>query len=174
MSSTIVADERAAKLLEARAADLGVTVSELIAELARLEGESVASDAATIADLDRRWRRAAAGEGVLRRPWLSAGCVRGERHDLDRGLADGASGASPMKKATFDDLLASMNEALEHAEGKRTLRTTTLPRAPAPPGQTDAVGSAPAGDGSTCADQTRTALERRPSAVRNPDGTDSD
>lgn len=38
-----------------------------------------------------------------------------------------------MKKATFDDLLASMNEALEHAEGKRTLRTTTLPRPPAPP-----------------------------------------
>ena len=26
-----------------------------------------------------------------------------------------------MKKATFEDLLASMNEALEHAEGKRSL-----------------------------------------------------
>ena len=37
-----------------------------------------------------------------------------------------------MKKATFESLLASMNEALEHAEGKRNLRTTTLPLPPAP------------------------------------------
>jgi putative transcriptional regulator len=37
-----------------------------------------------------------------------------------------------MKKATFEDLLASMNEALTHAEGKRSLRTTTLPLPPAP------------------------------------------
>lgn len=37
-----------------------------------------------------------------------------------------------MKKATFEDLLASMDEALEHAEGKRSLRTTTLPLPPAP------------------------------------------
>jgi putative transcriptional regulator len=37
-----------------------------------------------------------------------------------------------MKKATFESLLASMNEALEHAEGKRSLRTTTLPLPPAP------------------------------------------
>lgn len=36
-----------------------------------------------------------------------------------------------MKKANFDDLLASMNEALEHAEGTRNLRTTTLPLPPA-------------------------------------------
>lgn len=36
-----------------------------------------------------------------------------------------------MKKATFEDLLASVNEALEHAEGKRNLRTTTLPLPPA-------------------------------------------
>jgi putative transcriptional regulator len=37
-----------------------------------------------------------------------------------------------MKKATFESLLTSMNEALEHAEGKRNLRTTTLPLPPAP------------------------------------------
>lgn len=65
MSATIVVDEQTARLLEARAADLGVTVSELIAELARLEGESVASDAKTIGELDRRWARAVAGEGLL-------------------------------------------------------------------------------------------------------------
>lgn len=37
-----------------------------------------------------------------------------------------------MKKATFEDFLASMKEALEHAQGRRNLRTTTLPLPPAP------------------------------------------
>jgi putative transcriptional regulator len=37
-----------------------------------------------------------------------------------------------MKTETFDELLGSMKEALEHAEGKRNLRTTTMPRPPAP------------------------------------------
>jgi len=36
-----------------------------------------------------------------------------------------------MKNETFVDLLGSMNEALEHAQGKRELRTTTLPAPPA-------------------------------------------
>ena len=37
-----------------------------------------------------------------------------------------------MKKETFGELLGSMKEALEHAEGKQNLRTTTLPLPPAP------------------------------------------
>lgn len=37
-----------------------------------------------------------------------------------------------MKKDTFGELLESMNEALQHAEGKRSLRTTALPLRPAP------------------------------------------
>jgi putative transcriptional regulator len=37
-----------------------------------------------------------------------------------------------MNEETFGELLDSMNEALEHARGKRQLRTTTLP-APLPP-----------------------------------------
>lgn len=37
-----------------------------------------------------------------------------------------------MKAETFAELVSSMNEALEHAKGKRSLRTTTLPRPPAP------------------------------------------
>jgi putative transcriptional regulator len=37
-----------------------------------------------------------------------------------------------MKADTFAELVGSMNEALEHARGKRSLRTTTLPRPPAP------------------------------------------
>jgi putative transcriptional regulator len=37
-----------------------------------------------------------------------------------------------MKTETFGELLGSMKEALEHAEGKRNLRTTTIPLPPAP------------------------------------------
>ena len=37
-----------------------------------------------------------------------------------------------MKEATFAELLGSMNEALEHAKGKRDLRTTTGPLPPKP------------------------------------------
>jgi putative transcriptional regulator len=32
-----------------------------------------------------------------------------------------------MKNETFDDLMASTREALDHARGKRSLKTTTLP-----------------------------------------------
>ena len=35
-----------------------------------------------------------------------------------------------MKDETFTELLGSAHEALEHAQGKRTLRTTTLPLPP--------------------------------------------
>jgi putative transcriptional regulator len=35
-----------------------------------------------------------------------------------------------MKDETFTELLASTNEALEHAQGKRNLRTTALPLPP--------------------------------------------
>jgi putative transcriptional regulator len=37
-----------------------------------------------------------------------------------------------MKRAMFEELLASATEALEHAHGKRELRTTVLPPIPAP------------------------------------------
>lgn len=33
-----------------------------------------------------------------------------------------------MDKQLFEDLKESLNEAIEHAEGKKELRTTTLPR----------------------------------------------
>ncbi len=35
-----------------------------------------------------------------------------------------------MDKQLFEDLKTSLGEAIEHAEGKRELRTTTLPRPP--------------------------------------------
>ncbi len=37
-----------------------------------------------------------------------------------------------MKHETFAELLGAANEALEHAKGKRSLRTTTLPVPPRP------------------------------------------
>ena len=37
-----------------------------------------------------------------------------------------------MKSDTFAELVDSMKKALEHAQGQRSLRTTTLPRPPAP------------------------------------------
>jgi putative transcriptional regulator len=37
-----------------------------------------------------------------------------------------------MKDKTFSELLTSANQALEHAQGKRNLRTTTLPLPPQP------------------------------------------
>lgn len=37
-----------------------------------------------------------------------------------------------MKPELFAELLEAANSALEHAQGKRSLRSTTLPRPPAP------------------------------------------
>lgn len=37
-----------------------------------------------------------------------------------------------MRADTFSSLVDSMNEALEHVQGKKSLRTVTLPRPPAP------------------------------------------
>jgi predicted transcriptional regulator len=51
----IEVDPQTADVLQTRAAELGVTVSELVAELATLESEPVPSDGETIAELDRRW-----------------------------------------------------------------------------------------------------------------------
>ena len=53
----IEVDGRTADVLQTRAAELGVTVSELVAELATLENDPIAADADTIAELDRRWKR---------------------------------------------------------------------------------------------------------------------
>jgi predicted transcriptional regulator len=57
----IEVDEQTADVLQARAAELGVTVSELVAELATLESEPVSIEADEIAELDRRWKTIEAG-----------------------------------------------------------------------------------------------------------------
>ena len=71
---TIEVDEQTADVLQTRAAELGLTVSELVAELATLESQPLAVDAEQIAELDRRWKKIDDGahivshEGVVR--WL--------------------------------------------------------------------------------------------------------
>jgi predicted transcriptional regulator len=57
----IEVDERTAEVLQARAAELGVSVSELIAELATLESEPVEPESDDIAELNRRWKKIDAG-----------------------------------------------------------------------------------------------------------------
>ena len=51
----IEVDERTADVLHARAAELGVTVSDLIAELATLDSEPIVVESEEIVELDRRW-----------------------------------------------------------------------------------------------------------------------
>jgi predicted transcriptional regulator len=54
---TIEVDEQTADVLQTRAAELGVTVSELVAELATLESEPMTVAPDEIAELDRRWKK---------------------------------------------------------------------------------------------------------------------
>ena len=70
----IEVDEQTADVLQTRAAELGVTVSELVAELAMLEADPITVDDDAVAELDRRWNkvqnggRTVAHERVVR--WL--------------------------------------------------------------------------------------------------------
>jgi len=66
MSTTvsIEIDKDTADMLQARATDLGVTVSQLIAELAALDGATRAADADEVAELDRRFARTTEGSRV--------------------------------------------------------------------------------------------------------------
>lgn len=60
----IEVDRHTADVLETRAAELGVTVSQLIAELAALDSAAREADADEVAELDRRSARAAEGTRV--------------------------------------------------------------------------------------------------------------
>jgi hypothetical protein len=57
----IEVDERTADVLQARAAELGVTVSELLVELATLDSDPVVVEPDEIVELDRRWKKIEAG-----------------------------------------------------------------------------------------------------------------
>jgi predicted transcriptional regulator len=62
---TIEVDERTADALKTRAAELGVTVSELVAELAALDTEPIVVESDEIAELDRRWTKIEAGQSTV-------------------------------------------------------------------------------------------------------------
>jgi predicted transcriptional regulator len=59
-SQSIEVDSETAALLESRAAERGVSVSQLVSELVPL-----AADASTIAELDRRWAAIESGEQTV-------------------------------------------------------------------------------------------------------------
>jgi predicted transcriptional regulator len=61
---SIEVDRQTADVLKVRAAELGVTVPQLIAELATLDSDARAADADEIAELDRRFARASEGSRV--------------------------------------------------------------------------------------------------------------
>jgi predicted transcriptional regulator len=61
---TIEVDKATADTLKARAAERGVSVAELLAEMVREVG-AVEVDPAEIAELDRRWAKIKAGEATV-------------------------------------------------------------------------------------------------------------
>lgn len=70
---TIEVDQHTADVLQMRAAELGVTIPQLIAELASLDSVPRDADADEIAELDRRYARATEGSRVPHRrvvQWL--------------------------------------------------------------------------------------------------------
>jgi predicted transcriptional regulator len=75
-TQTIEIDDETAAALKQRASERGVTVPELVAELVTLEAGPVETDAADIAELDRRWKAfkaqgsVAANDEVVR--WLQS------------------------------------------------------------------------------------------------------
>ena len=61
---SIEVDKHTADVLQSRATELGMTVPQLIAELATLDSAPRAADADEIAELDRRYARATEGSRV--------------------------------------------------------------------------------------------------------------
>ena len=81
-SVSIEVDQHTADVLQTRAAELGVTVPQLIAELAALDGAPREADADEIAELDRRSATAAEGSRVPHDrvvQWLRTWGTRGFR-----------------------------------------------------------------------------------------------
>jgi predicted transcriptional regulator len=61
----IEVDEQTADVLHDRAAELGLTVSELVAELAALDSDPIVVESEEIAELDRRWKKIGAGQATV-------------------------------------------------------------------------------------------------------------
>jgi predicted transcriptional regulator len=63
-TQTIEIDDSTASVLKQRAAERGVTVPELVAELVTIAVSPAAADAGEIAELDRRWKAFEAQDSV--------------------------------------------------------------------------------------------------------------
>ena len=61
----IEVDAETASMLEARAAERGLSVSELLAEMTALQERPAALSSEEIAELDRRWAAVKAGEPTV-------------------------------------------------------------------------------------------------------------
>ena len=65
MNVKIEVDERTADMLQARAVELGVTVSELVAELATIDSDPVVVESDDLIELDRRWKNVENGAPTI-------------------------------------------------------------------------------------------------------------
>ncbi len=63
-TESIEVDQATADTLRARAAERGISVAQLLAEIAR-ESAAVTADVEDLAELDRRWARVEAGEATV-------------------------------------------------------------------------------------------------------------
>ena len=61
----IEVDEATASTLESRAAERGLSVSDLIAEMTAIHGNATASPRDEIAELDRQWEAIKSGEATV-------------------------------------------------------------------------------------------------------------
>ena len=61
----IEVDDHTADVLRARAAELGVTVQELVAELAALDSDPVVAEPNEVEELDRRWAKVEGGAPTI-------------------------------------------------------------------------------------------------------------
>jgi hypothetical protein len=61
----IEVDVEIADLLEARAAERGLSVSDLIAEMTAIHGTAAGSPGEEIAELDRQWKATKSGEATV-------------------------------------------------------------------------------------------------------------
>jgi predicted transcriptional regulator len=62
---TIEVDDATAAALESRAAEVGLSVPELLAEMVALEGVSAQLSTAEVSELDRQWAAIKAGEPTV-------------------------------------------------------------------------------------------------------------
>jgi hypothetical protein len=64
-TDTIEVDEVTAAVLKARAAERGVSVSQIVAELVTLDAAPIAADPDEVAELDRRWKAIESGAATI-------------------------------------------------------------------------------------------------------------